>query len=159
MYIAEKILERISPFHAVQISDKSSGAFSVWPNITPEKSLHCGVICSTGPTLPRYWPNFTPNYGVMMSRWIFLFFLLIIVNRNPFYLEMVLWKYLALVSWHINFISRSYGWGVRARFVIFGCSLPHLTIHILFAEFCSEMPLWNLLDRYNGNLSCVCFKF
>ena len=80
----------------------------------------------TGPTLPWYWPNVTPNYGVMMSRWIFsVLFALIIVDWNPFQRW---FSEVALVSWHINFISRSYGWGVRARFVIFGCSLPHLTI-------------------------------
>ena len=50
---------KISPFHAVQISD-NSGAFSVSPNITPEKSLHGGVMMG-------HWPNFIPNYGVMMS--------------------------------------------------------------------------------------------
>ena len=84
-----------------------------------------GLWWATDPTLPQYWPNFTPNYGVMMSRWIFsVLFELIIVNWNPFQRW---FSEVAPVSWHINFISRSYGWGVRARFVIFGCSLPHLT--------------------------------
>ena len=79
--LQKKSSKRISPFHAVQISD-NSGAFSVFPNITPETSLHCvGLGWATGPTLPWYWPNFTPNYGVMMSRWIFsVLFELIIVN-------------------------------------------------------------------------------
>ena len=71
-----------------------------------------------------YRLHFTRNYGVMMSCWIFSVLLeLIIVNWNPFqrwYSEV------APVRWHINFISRSYGWGVRARFVIFGCSSPPL---------------------------------
>ena len=51
-----------------------------------------------------------------------------IVNWNPFQRW---FSEVAPVSWHINFISRSYGWGVRARFVIFGCSLPHFTILII----------------------------
>ena len=34
----------------------------------------------------------------------------------------------APVGWRINFISRNYGWCAKARFVIFGCSLPHLTM-------------------------------
>ena len=96
--------------------------------ILPQRSHIVGLWWDTGPTLPQYWPNFTPNYGVMMSCWIFsVLFELIIVNWNPFQR----WFYeVAPVSWHINFISRSYGWAVRARFVIFGCSLPHLTIAI-----------------------------
>ena len=95
--------------------------------ILPQRShFIVGLWWATGPTLPQYWPNFTPNYGVMMSRWIFsVLFELIIVNWNPFQRW---FSEVALVSWHINFISRCYGWGVRARFVIFGCSLPHLTI-------------------------------
>ena len=77
---------------------------------------------ATGPTLPRYWANFTPNYGVMMSHWILsVLFELIIVNWNPF---QRLFSEVAPVSWHINFISSSYNWGVRVRFVTFGCSLP-----------------------------------
>ena len=95
--------------------------------ILPQRShFIVGLWWATGPTLPRYWPNFTPNYGVMMSRWIFsVLFELIIVNWNPFQRW---FSEVAPVSWHINLISRSYGWGVRAKFVIFGCSLPHLTI-------------------------------
>ena len=122
--LQKKSSNRISPFHAVQISD-NSGAFSVWPNIIPEKSLHCGVMMG-------HWPNFTPNYGVMMSRWIFsVLFELIIVNWNPFQRW---FSEVAPVSWHINFISRSYGWGVRARFVICGCSLPHLTNTLFLSQ-------------------------
>ena len=96
--------------------------------ILPQRShFIVGLWWATGPTLPRYWPNFTPNYGVMMSCWIFsVLFELIIVNWNPFQRW---FSEVAPVSWHINFICRSYSWGARARFVIFGCSLPHLTIH------------------------------
>ena len=96
--------------------------------ILPQRShFIVGLWWASGPTLAWYWPNFTPNYGVMMSPWIFsVLFELIIVNWNPFQRW---FSEVALVSWHINFISRSYGWGVRARFVIFGCSLPHLTIY------------------------------
>ena len=94
--------------------------------ILPQRShFIVGLWWATGPTLPRYWPNFTPNYGVMMSCWFFsVLFELIIVNWNPF------WRWFSEVapcSWHINFISMSYGWGIRARFVIFGCSLPLCT--------------------------------
>ena len=49
--LPKKSWEKIYPFHAVQISDHR-GAFSVWPNITPRKSLHCGVMMD-------HWPNFT----------------------------------------------------------------------------------------------------
>ena len=102
--------------------------------ILPQRShFIVGLWWATGPTLPQYWPNFTPNYGVMMSRWIFsVLFELIIVNWNPFQRW---FSEVAPVRWHINFISRSYGWGVRARFVIFGCSLPHLTICHNFISF------------------------
>ena len=41
-----------SPVHAAQIWD-NIGTFSVLPNITPEKSLHVGVMMG-------HWPNFTP---------------------------------------------------------------------------------------------------
>ena len=122
--LQKKSSKRISPFHTVQISD-NSGAFSVWPNLLQRSHFIVGLWWATGPTLPWYWPNVTPNYGVMMSRWIFsVLFALIIVDWNPFQRW---FSEVALVSWHINFISRSYGWVVRARFVIFGCSLPHLT--------------------------------
>ena len=95
--------------------------------ILPQRShFIVGLWWTTGPTLPWYWPNFTPNYGVMMSCWIFsVLFELIIVNWNPFQRW---FSEVAPVSWHINFISVSYDWSVRARFVILGCSLPHLTI-------------------------------
>ena len=119
MYITEKILEN-------KIWD-NSGAFSVWPNITPEKSLHCGVMMGHWPNFTQYWPNFTPNYGVMMSCWIFSVFF---VNWNPFQRW---FSEVDPVSWH-NFTSRRYDWGVRARFVIFGCSLPHLTIHVFWSN-------------------------
>ena len=108
--------------------------------ILPQRShFIVGLWWATGPTLPWYWPNFTPNYGVMMSCWIFsVLFELIIVNWNPFQRW---FSEVAPVSWHINFISRSYGWGVRAKFVIFGCSLPHLTIYITyFIKIFSDVP-------------------
>ena len=50
--LQKKSSKRISTFHAVQVSE-NSGAFSVWPNITQEKSLHCGVMMG-------HCPNFTP---------------------------------------------------------------------------------------------------
>ena len=125
LHYRKKSSKRISPFHTVQISD-NSGAFSLWSNITPEKSLHCGVMMD-------HWPNFTlvlaklyPKLWGNDELWIFsVLFELIIVSWNPFQRW---FSEIAPVSWHISFISRSYGWGVRARFVIFGCSLPHLTI-------------------------------
>ena len=52
--------------------------------ILPKRShFIVGLWWATGPTWPWYWPNFTPNYGVMMSRWIFsVLFEIIIVNWN-----------------------------------------------------------------------------
>ena len=51
-----KILEKIFPFHSSgdssSITTDTGGAFSIWPNITPQKSLHCGVMMG-------HWPNFT----------------------------------------------------------------------------------------------------
>ena len=61
VYITEKILERISPFHAVQISDKSSGAFSVWPNIYPRE-----VTSLWGYMFHR--PNFTPVLAKLYTK-------------------------------------------------------------------------------------------
>ena len=46
-----KSWKRVSPFNAVQITD-NDGAFSIQPNITPEKSLNCEVMMSP-------WPKFT----------------------------------------------------------------------------------------------------
>ena len=104
--------------------------FLYYPILPQRSHFMLGLWWATGPTLPRYWPNFTPNNGVMMSHWIFsVLFELIIVNWNPFQRG---FSKVAPVSWHINFISGSYDWGVRARFVIFGCSLPHLTILLVF---------------------------
>ena len=45
-----KTWKRISPFNAVQLTG-NGGAFAVWPTISPEKSLCCGIMM--GP-----WPNF-----------------------------------------------------------------------------------------------------
>ena len=105
--------------------------------ILPQRShFIVGLWWATGPTLPRYWPNFTTNYGVMTSCWFFsVLFELLIANWNPFQRW---FSEVAPVSWHINFISGSYGWGVRARFVIFGCSLPHLTILQIILDQPSE---------------------
>ena len=101
--------------------------------ILPQRShFLVGLWWATGPTLPRYWPNVTLNYGVMMSCWIFsVLFELIIVNWNPFQRW---FSEVAPVSWYINSISRSYGWSVKARFVIVGSSLPHC---INFSLTCS----------------------
>ena len=94
--------------------------------ILPQRShFIVGLWWATGPTLPQYRPNFIPNYEVMMSRWIFsVLFELITVNWNHFHRW---FSEVAPVSWHINFISSSYHWGVRARFVIFVCSLPPIS--------------------------------
>ena len=132
--LQKKSSKRISPFHAVQISD-NSGAFSVWPNITPEKSLHCGIMMS-------HWPNFALVLAKLYPKlWgndkLLNFFIFVWRNDcelKPF-LEMVLCR--SSLSADI-LLSRSYGWGVRARFVIFGCSLPHLTI--------PTMITWKMLD-------------
>ena len=114
--------------------------------ILPQRShFIVGLWWATGPTLPQYWPNFTPNYGVMMSHWIFsVLFELIIVNWNPFQRW---FPEVAPASWHINFISKSYGYNIRARFVIFGCSLPPLdyttydSFMFLFIQFISQSLL------------------
>ena len=106
----KEFLLSISPFH-----------------ITPEKSLHCGVMMG-------HWPNFTLVLAKLYPKlWgndellkFSVLFKLIIVNWNPFQRW---FSEVAPVSWHINFISRSYGRGVRASFVIFGCSLPHWAIN------------------------------
>ena len=109
--------------------------------ILPQRShFSVGLWWATGPTIPWYWPNFTLNYGVMMSHWIFSVLLeLIIVNWNPFQRW---FSEVAPVSWHISFNSRSCGWGLKARFVIFGCSLPHLTLS-------SEIIVINWIDVMN----------
>ena len=117
---------------------------------------------ATGPTLPWYQQNFTPNYGVMMSHWIFWFLLEIIIeNWKPsqyWKLKIQRWFSEAVTaSWHSNFISRSYGWSVKARFVIFGCSLPHLTIQLLFLlKYCffSEKSWKRTFRDGRSQMSC-----
>ena len=93
-------------------------------------------MVSIGLLLYEGWTNFTPVlYKLYPKLWgndePLNFFIFVWTNycELKHFLEMVLWK-VAPVCWHITFISRS--WGVRARFVIFGCSLPHLTIHLFF---------------------------
>ena len=62
--LQKKSWEKVPPFNAVQISD-NGGAFSTWPNITLEESLHCGVMMGhcTNFTLvpaklyPKLWVN------------------------------------------------------------------------------------------------------
>ena len=91
--------------------------FLYGPILAHRSHFIVGIWCITGPTLPLYQPNFTPNYGVIMSRRFFsVLFELIIVNLNSFQRR---FSEVARVSWHSNFISRSYGWGIRSRFVIF----------------------------------------
>ena len=98
--------------------------------ILPQRShFIVGLWWATGPTLPWYYLNFTPDYGVKMICWFFsvlLKLIVIIMNWNPFQRWL---SEVASVSWHTNFISWSYGRGIRARFVIYGCLLPQLTIY------------------------------
>ena len=65
-----KFWKRVSPFNAVQITD-NGGAFSIQPNITPEKSLSCEVMMSHwhGPNLP--WLVLAKLYSQSMVRVIF----------------------------------------------------------------------------------------
>ena len=121
--------------------------FLYGPMLPQRSHFNVGLWWAIGPTLPWYWPNFTPNYGVMMSCWIFsVLFELIIVNWNPFQRW---FSEVAPVWWQINFLSTSYGWGVRARFVIFGCSLPHLTIENIFC-FKKDSITDNTPDRISS---------
>ena len=132
--LQKKSHKRISPFHAVQISD-NRGIFSVWPSITPEKSLHCGVMMD-------HWPNFIPvpakpqtmTYGVMMSCWIFSVLLqLIIVNWNPSHRW---FSEVAPVSWHINFISKELWLRRKSKvcnFWLFFTPLDYIVLAMVFS--------------------------
>ena len=83
--ITEKILEKNFSFPCSTIIRQIVMPFLYGPILPQRGHFILGLWWATGPTLPRYWPDFTPNYGVMMSCWIFSFlFELIIVNRNPF---------------------------------------------------------------------------
>ena len=122
VYIIEKILEKNFFFQCS--ANNSWDAFSIWPGITPEKSLHCGVMMSHWPNFktivaklyPKLWSNDEP---LIFSVWLEL----IIVNWMSFQRW---FSEVAPVTWYINFISRSYGWGLRARFTIFCCFLSLL---------------------------------
>ena len=47
---------------------------SLYRPILPHKShFVVGLWCATDPRLPLHWLTFTPNYGVMVSYWIFWF--------------------------------------------------------------------------------------
>ena len=52
----DKVLEKNLSFHSSGDSSSATkdtgGSFSIWPNITLQKSLRCGVMMG-------HWPNFT----------------------------------------------------------------------------------------------------
>ena len=108
--------------------------------IIPHRNLFVvGLWWASGATLPWCQLTFTPNYGVMVSHWIFSFLLqLITLNENNF------WRWLSEVvpvGWHIDFVFSSYGWYVKAKFVIFGCFLPHLTIDFFYKDLYNRFLL------------------
>ena len=65
----DKILEKNLLFHSSGDSSRvtigTGGAFSMWPNITPQKPLRCWVIMGNWPNLtlvtaklyPKLWDN------------------------------------------------------------------------------------------------------
>ena len=75
-------------------------------------------------------------------------FELIIVNWNPF---QTWFSEVAPFSWHTNFISRSYGRGIRARFVIFGSSLPYLTILYIKRKYYISRKFYFFKRKYYDN--------
>ena len=80
-----KTLEKNLSFHcsgdSSSVSTDIGDIFSVWPNITPQKSLCCGVMMGQWPNITLVQLTLTPNYGVMVSHWIFWLLLqLITVN-------------------------------------------------------------------------------
>ena len=83
-YIGETLEKNLS-FHcsddSSSVSTDIGGIFSVWPNITPQKWLCCGVMMGQWPNITLVQLTLTPNYGVMVSHWIFWLLLqLITVN-------------------------------------------------------------------------------
>ena len=56
--MSEILEKKNSPFTAVQITG-NDGAFSIWPNITPQKSLFCGVMMGQQ---TKYTPITTKTY-------------------------------------------------------------------------------------------------
>ena len=64
-----KILEKNLSFHnsgdSSSVTTNIGGAFSIWPNISPQKSLCCGVMMSEWPNItlvpanlyPKLWGN------------------------------------------------------------------------------------------------------
>ena len=83
---------------------------SHWPKFTLVRAKH----------YPKLWGNCEPLNFLIFLRTNYC-------ELKPF-LEMVL---RSIASWLTNFIFRSYDWHVKVKFVIFGCFLPHLTIHVL----------------------------
>ena len=156
MYIREKILEKNFSFPCGSTKYQTKVVPFLYGPILPQRShFIVGLWWATGPTLPQYWPNFTPNYGVMMSRWIFsVLFELIIVNWNPFQRW---FSEVALVSWHINFISRSYGLWLRCKSKACNFWLFFTPLDWLYTFY--RVLFWNASlksIRYsNGNLFCV----
>ena len=67
----DKILENNLFFHSSGNSSRVTtgigGAFFIWPNITPQKSLPCGFMMGHWSNITLVPATFTPNYGVMVS--------------------------------------------------------------------------------------------
>ena len=79
-------------------------------------------------------------------------------------LEAVLWS---SAIWHIDFIFTSYGWHVKAKFVIISCFLPHLTIYKKIVTMVGgnhltwrgRLPIKFNIDTYSTTeLICICGK-
>ena len=138
-----KILKKKLSFHSSgdssSVTTDIGDTFSIWPHNTSQKSLRCGVMMGQWRNITLVSATFTPNYGVMVSHWIFSFLLqLITLNENNF------WRWLSEVvpvGWHIDFVFSSYGWYVKAKFVIFGCFLPHLTIDFFYKDLYNRFLL------------------
>ena len=85
------------------------------------------------PNILLYQLKLTQNHEVMISMRYLLSFL-IFVGTN--YCELKSLSQMFLLSstcdWHNNFISKSYGWHTKARFVIFGCFFITLDYTMLF---------------------------
>ena len=65
--ILEKNLFFQSSGDSSSVTADIGGVFSIWPNITPQKSLRCGIMMGHWLNITLVPANLYPKYGVMVG--------------------------------------------------------------------------------------------
>ena len=79
--ILEKNLFFQSSGDSSSVTADIGGVFSIWPNITPQKSLRCGIMMGHWLNITLVPANLYPKYGVMVGCWM-LWSLLQLITVN-----------------------------------------------------------------------------